>query len=64
MKTEPHIVIPEGWKLPECNHPIEKWCSNCDYDCDTYDRITHTRKYSFIQFFDIDENGDIVENGK
>jgi len=64
QKIEEHIVLPEGWKPPECNHPIEKWCSNCDYDCETYERITHTRKYSFLQFFDIDDKGNIVENGK
>ena len=62
QKIMEHIVLPENWKFPECNHPIEKWCSNCDYDCETYERITHTRKYPFIQFFDIDEKGNIVEN--
>ena len=46
------ILIPEGFELPICDHPIEKWCSNCDYDCETYERITHTRKYPQIYFFD------------
>jgi|TARA_R110001592_G_scaffold8039_2_gene44161 hypothetical protein len=41
-----HIVLPKGWKLPECDHPIEKWCSNCDRDSETYDKIPHFKKYS------------------
>jgi len=39
------IVLPSGWELPQCNHPIEKWCSNCDRDYVTYDKIPHFRKY-------------------
>ena len=42
--AEQGIVIPAGFELPVCDHPIEKWCSNCDYDCETYEKITHTRK--------------------
>jgi nickel-dependent lactate racemase len=43
-----YIQIPHDWKWPECNHPIEKWCKNCDFDCDTYERIPHFRKYKEI----------------
>ena len=39
------IVLPAGWELPQCNHPIEKWCSNCDRDYVTYEKIPHSRKY-------------------
>jgi hypothetical protein len=46
------IFVPEGYKLPECNHPIEKWCSNCDYDYETYEKIPHFRKYSQLIFLD------------
>lgn len=53
------IVLPEGWKFPECNHSIEKWCENCDFDYETYERIPHFRKYKELHFFDIDEQGRI-----
>jgi len=46
------IFVPEDYKLPECNHPIEKWCSNCDYDYETYEKIPHFRKYSQLIFLD------------
>ena len=46
------IEVPVHFKFPVCDHPIEKWCSNCDYDCDTYERIPHTRKYPQIYFLD------------
>ena len=46
------IIVPRDFKFPVCDHPIEKWCSNCDYDCETYERIPHFRKYSFIKYFD------------
>lgn len=49
---EQGIVIPKTFKFPVCDHPIEKWCSNCDYDCETYERIPHTRKYPQIYFLD------------
>ena len=39
------ILLHAGWELPQCNHPIEKWCSNCDRDYVTYDKIPHFRKY-------------------
>ena len=39
------IVLTAGWELPQCNHPIEKWCSNCDRDYVTYEKIPHFRKY-------------------
>lgn len=42
------LILPQDWKFPECNHPIEKWCSNCDYDCETWERIPHFRKYKEI----------------
>lgn len=42
------IVIPKGFELPRCDHPIEKWCKNCDFDCNTYERIPHFRKYKEI----------------
>jgi len=50
--AEQGIVIPQNYQLPVCDHPIEKWCSNCDYDCETYEKIPHTRKYPQIYFFD------------
>ena len=34
--------------------PIEKWCSNCDYDCETYEKIPHTRKYRKFIFLMIE----------
>jgi len=40
------ILLPKGFKLPECDHPIEKWCGNCDRDDKTYDKIPHYKKYS------------------
>lgn len=46
------LVLPDGFNLPECNHPIEKWCKNCDFDCDTYEKIPHFRKYKELHFFD------------
>ena len=46
-----NIVLPEGFELPKCNHPIEKWCNNCDFDYDTYDRIPHFRKYKEIHMW-------------
>tara|TARA_S200002703_G_scaffold156225_1_gene161456 strand:- start:718 stop:912 length:195 start_codon:yes stop_codon:yes gene_type:complete len=49
---EQGLVIPDTFKFPVCDHPIEKWCSNCDYDCETYERIPHTRKYPQIYFLD------------
>jgi hypothetical protein len=49
------IVVPKGWKFPECNHPIEKWCKNCDYDSETYDRIPHFRKYKEIYMWTEEE---------
>lgn len=49
---EQGIVIPKTFEFPVCDHPIEKWCSNCDYDCETYERIPHTRKYPQIYFLD------------
>ena len=49
------LVLPEGFKLPECNHPIEKWCKNCDFDYDTYDRIPHFRKYKELYMWTEEE---------
>ena len=46
------IIVPKDFRFPVCDHPIEKWCSNCDYDCETYERIPHIRKYPQIYFFD------------
>ena len=46
------LIVPSDYKFPVCDHPIEKWCSNCDYDCETYERIPHIRKYPQIYFFD------------
>jgi hypothetical protein len=53
------IVIPKGFELPRCDHPIEKWCKNCDFDYDTYERIPHFRKYSSLTFFD--DKGNVIE---
>tara|TARA_R110001632_G_scaffold64458_1_gene153172 strand:- start:478 stop:645 length:168 start_codon:yes stop_codon:yes gene_type:complete len=44
--------VPEDFKPPECVHAIEKWCANCDFDCDTFERIPHYRKYSSLHFLD------------
>ena len=44
--------VPEDFKPPECDHAIEKWCANCDFDSDTYERIPHYRKYSSLYFLD------------
>ena len=49
---EQGLVIPKTFKFPVCDHPIEKWCSNCDYDYETYERIPHTKKYPQIYFLD------------
>lgn len=46
------IIVPQHFVFPTCDHPIEKWCSNCDYDCETYEKIPHTRKYPQIYFFE------------
>ena len=45
------ILVSPYHKFPVCDHPIEEWCSNCDYDYETYEKIPHFKKYSFIQFF-------------
>ena len=29
------ILVPNNFKFPTCDHPIEEWCSNCDYDYKT-----------------------------
>ena len=55
------IIVPNNFKFPVCDHPIEKWCSNCDRDYVTYDKIPHFRKYKELHFFDIDEHGRISE---
>jgi len=47
-----NLEIPASFKFPTCDHPIEKWCSNCDYDCETYEKIPHTRKYPQIYFIE------------
>lgn len=39
------ILVPSNFKFPVCDHPIEKWCSNCDRDYVTYEKIPHFRKY-------------------
>ena len=49
---ELNIGVPNDFKFPICDHPIEKWCKNCDFDCDTYERIPHFRKYKELHFFD------------
>ena len=49
------IIVPNNYKFPQCNHPIEKWCSNCDYDEETYERIPHFKKYSFIKKYTEEE---------
>ena len=49
------IVIPKGFELPRCDHPIEKWCKNCDFDYDTYDRIPHFRKYKELYIWTEEE---------
>ena len=49
---ELNIRVPNGFEFPICNHPIEKWCKNCDFDCDTYEKIPHFRKYKELHFFD------------
>ena len=58
------IVLPQGYKLPECNHPIEKWCSNCDFDCDTYERIPHFRKYKELHMWTEEEFEKEMKNDK
>ena len=58
------IVLPANWKFPECNHPIEKWCSNCDFDCDTYERIPHFRKYKEIYMWTEEEFEKEMKNDK
>lgn len=50
-----NIVLPTGFELPKCNHPIEKWCKNCDFDYDTYERIPHFRKYKEIYMWTEEE---------
>lgn len=42
------ILVPSEFKFPVCDHPIEKWCSNCDRDYVTYEKIPHFRKYKEI----------------
>ena len=44
--------VPDDFKPPVCDHAIEKWCANCDFDCDTFERIPHYRKYSSLHFLD------------
>ncbi len=48
------IIVPNNFKFPVCDHPIEKWCSNCDRDYVTYEKIPHFRKYKELHFFDDD----------
>ena len=45
------ILLPQGWEMPTCDHPIEKWCKNCDFDYETYDRIPHFRKYKELHMW-------------
>ncbi len=46
------ILVPNNFKFPTCDHPIEEWCSNCDYDYKTYEKIPHFKKYSILKYFD------------
>jgi len=57
------IMIPEGWQMPECNHPIEKWCSNCDRDYVTYEKIPHFRKYKEFYKWTEEEFEKEMKNG-
>jgi hypothetical protein len=57
-------MIPKGWKLPECNHPIEKWCSNCDRDYVTYEKIPHFRKYKEFHVWTDKEFDEEMRNAK
>jgi hypothetical protein len=47
-----NLEVPEHFVFPTCDHPIEKWCKNCDFDCDTYEKIPHFRKYKELHFLD------------
>jgi hypothetical protein len=47
-----NLHVPTSFIFPTCDHPIEKWCSNCDYDYVTYEKIPHTRKYTQIYYLD------------
>jgi hypothetical protein len=42
---EQYISVPRDFVFETCDHPIEKWCSNCDRDFITHDKIPHFRKY-------------------
>jgi len=59
-----HIVLPQGFELPTCNHPIEKWCSNCDFDYKTYERIPHVRKYKELHMWTEEEFEKEMKNAK
>ena len=39
-----NLQVPTSFIFPTCDHPIEKWCSNCDFDYVTYEKIPHTSK--------------------
>ena len=54
MTSVGRIIVPNNFKFPVCDHPIEKWCSNCDRDYVTYEKIPHFRKYKELHFFDDD----------
>ncbi len=43
--AEDGIIVPREFVFKTCDHPIEKWCSNCDRDHVTYEKIPHFRKY-------------------
>lgn len=47
-----NLEVSADFVFPTCDHPIEKWCSNCDYDCETYEKIPHIRKYPQIYFIE------------
>ena len=58
------ILVSPYHKFPVCDHPIEKWCSNCDYDYETYERIPHFRKYKEIHTWTEEEFEKEMKNGK
>ena len=42
---EQYISVPRDFVFETCDHPIEKWCKNCDRDYVTHHKIPHFRKY-------------------
>ena len=58
------IIVPYDHEFPICDHPIEKWCSNCDFDYITYEKIPHVRKYKMIYTWTEEEFLKEMKHGK